>query len=211
MSEYIINSPQLQNIDNVYSYCNNIEFIYEPSLVKYDSSMFPWYYIYKIPSPLVEYVFYDTFFKSEEYFSACERNTFSTKWEEYIKTRKFWDFYILDARDYNWELLRYFAEHPELKMKIEYYGNIFWIYHDIGHIFLGHLYTKGTFKHKEEMDASLFAIIRLMKMGCFDEKDVMREINIAVWPLLRSGKIISKHDYKYLLIQMNLFKNLIFW
>lgn len=209
MSEFTLQSLELLDFEKVRHFWANIRFVYDTTLQWELQHMFHGYYIYRIPKEIVDHVYFDTFFQSEEYFSAVKRGNFSTKWVEHIKSQLRGDHYIIDARDYNWELLRYFAEHPELKLEIAYLGDLFWVYHDIWHVYLNHLYTRGTFKHKQEMDASLFAVIRLLQEKIFDEDAIMKLVKVAVGPLLKSWKIIDKHDYRYFLIQMNYFKKML--
>jgi len=96
-----------------------------------------------------------------EYKDALEKKLFSPKWEQYIASKRQGDFYILDAHDYNGQMWRHLS-HLGQDININYYGDLFWIQHDIGHVYLNHLYTHGTFMHRDEMDASLFASLKFL-------------------------------------------------
>lgn len=203
---YTLNSEQLKHIDIVERFWENIEYIFQEDLRWEFEKSFNGYYIFKAPSHIVEQVYYDTFFKSEEYLQALESKVFSNKWEKYIQERKRGEYYLLDARDYVWEIIRYYAQHPEQKFQMQYFWNLFWLLHDLGHVYLDHLYLKWSFKHKDEMDASVFAVIKLLLKNKFNETDIKREVFNAVHPLLKSWKYINKDDVKYFLLQMEYFK-----
>ncbi len=206
---YQINSPALKNILAIKQFWENIHISPSFHLQKNFINKFPWYYVFSVDASIVEYVYYDCFFKSQEYFEACEKKLFSRKWEEYIKTRKQWNLYILDAHDYNGEILRYFINHPREKFSIDFFWSTFWWYHDLGHIYLHHIYTKWTFKHKDEMDASIFSVIKLLTLSQYKEKEVISEVYTAIYPLLKTWKYINKEDFKYFLFWMNYYKNLL--
>lgn len=208
MIKYKINSPELLKLSEVENFWKNINFTFDSSLKEYYVTKFPWYYIFKVHKDIVEEVYYNIFFKSTRYKKALDDKLLSNKRESYILTRKVWDYYILDAHDYVWEIIKYFAN-SDNEFSIQYYGNIFWLYHDLWHVFLNHLYTTDSYKHKDEMDASIFAIIKLLYLNKFDEVEFKREVLNATKKCLKTGDIINLDDIQYLFTFKDYFKKLI--
>lgn len=204
MSSIEIHSPQLRDISRVKTFASHIHLKFNVDLKKYFTEKFPGYYIFKIPQYLVDKVYFDWFFKSQEYQEALEKKLFSPKWEQYIKNKKFEDFYILDAHDYNGQIWKYLSL-SQKEIEIEYYGDLFWVQHDIGHVFLDHLYTHGTFMHRDEMDASLYACLKLLFENKFQETEVKKLIISAAKDCLKTWKIINHEDIKYLFTFIDLF------
>lgn len=203
---YELHSSKLKNISSIWEYGRNITYTFNPEIGQFKQRNFAWYYLLKVPWALVDEVYFETFFKSERYKEAVEKKLFSDKWEDYIREMKHGDFYILDARDYIWELIAYMATDAENRYDLEFYGDIFWIYHDLWHSFLEHLYTKWTFKHRDEMDASIFSSVKLLQERKFDEQRVIYEVMNAVKPLLKTWKYINKDDVKYFFYFMKYFQ-----